>query len=74
MSIPDGDHPYHDKGKDHLHIGQRRHPKPTEDEQLEDLQAGEVVDFPLGHPADVMCRWVRRLEESSLLEAEQRIA
>lgn len=53
--VPDWYHPYHDEREDHLHVGQRWHAETTEDEELQDLQACEIVDLPLGHSADVMC-------------------
>lgn len=56
--IPDGDHGDHDERKDHLHVGQGAHAKGTEQQQLQDLQACEVVDLPLRHPPDVVGGWV----------------
>lgn len=56
--VPDGDHGNHDEGKDHLHVGQGAHAKGTEQQQLQDLQASEVVDLPLRHPPDVVGGWV----------------
>lgn len=64
--VPDWDHPYHDEREDHLHVGQRWHAKTTEDEELQDLQAGEVVDLPLGHSADVMRRRISSLGREEL--------
>lgn len=69
--LPDWDHSYHDEREDHLHVGQWWHAKTTEDEELQDLQACEIVDLPLGHSADVMCRRISSLgrEEGCLRNA-----
>lgn len=56
--VANGDHGNHDEGKDHLHVEQWAHAKGTEQQQLQDLQACEVVDLPLGHPPDVVGGWV----------------
>lgn len=51
---PDRDQQDHEKGEDHLHVGQRIHAERTQDDQLDHLQRCEVVDLPLRHSADVM--------------------
>lgn len=52
--LPDRDQQDHQKGEDHLHVGQRIHPERTQDDQLDHLHRGEEVDLPLRHPADVV--------------------
>lgn len=52
--LPDRDQKYHQKGEDHLHIGQWVHPKRTQDNQLDYLHPCEVVDLPLRHAANVV--------------------
>lgn len=52
--LPDRDKQDHQEGKDHLHVGQRIHPKGAQNDQLDHLQPCEVVDLPLRHTADVV--------------------
>lgn len=52
--LPDRDQQDHQKGEDHLHVGQRIHPKRTQDDELDHLQRCEVVDLPLRHTANVV--------------------
>ena len=59
---PDGDEQDHEEGEHHLHVGQRVHPKRTQDEELDHLQPREVVHLPLGNPADVVGGRIRRLD------------
>lgn len=59
---PDRDKQNHEKGEDHLHVGQRIHPECTEDDQLDHLQCCEVVDLPLRHTADVVSGRIRCLD------------
>lgn len=59
--LPDRDKEDHQQGEHHLHIGQRIHPKGTQDDQLDHLQCCEIVDFPLRHTTNVMCGRIGRL-------------
>lgn len=59
--LPDRHQQYHQKGKDHLHVGQRIHPEGAEDDQLDHLHCRKVVDFPLRHAANVVGRRIGRL-------------
>lgn len=52
--LPDRDQKYHQKGENHLHVGQRVHPKRAQDDQLDHLHPREVVDVPLRHAANVV--------------------
>lgn len=52
--LPDRDEQDHQKGEDHLHVGQRIHPEGTQDDELDHLQPGEEVDLPLRHAANVV--------------------
>lgn len=52
--LPDRDQQDHQEGENHLHVGQRIHAKGAEDDQLDHLQRGKVVDFPLRHAANVV--------------------
>lgn len=60
--LPDRDQQDHQKGEDHLHVGQRIHPKCTEDDELDHLHPCEVVDLPLRHTANVVGGRVRGLD------------
>lgn len=51
---PNRNQQYHQEREDHLHVGERVHPKHTEDDQLDHLDSCEEVHFPLRHTADVM--------------------
>lgn len=62
VNSPDGDQQDHQKGKDHLHVGQRIHPKRTQDDELDHLHPCEAVDLPLRHMADVVCRRIGGLD------------
>lgn len=64
--LPDRDQQDHEEGEDHLHVGQRIHPERTQDDQLDHLHPGEVVDLPLRHTADVMCWRIRGLDRESM--------
>lgn len=52
--LPDRDQQDHQERENHLHVGQRIHAKGAEDNQLDHLQRGKVVDFPLRHAANVV--------------------
>lgn len=69
---PDGDEHDHEQWEDHLHIGDRVHAESAQQQQLQDLQEGEVVDLPLGHFADVVGGRVRRLQRSETNTGQQR--
>ena len=63
---PDRDQQDHQKGEDHLHVGQRIHAKRTQDDQLDHLHGSEGVHFPLRHTTDVVgggIRGLRRQEQ-----------
>lgn len=59
---PDGDEQDHEQWEYHLHVGDGVHAEGAQQQQLQDLQEGEVVDLPLGHFADVVGGRVRRLQ------------
>ena len=59
--LPDRDKQDHQEGEDHLHVGQRIHPKGAQDDQLDHLQRCEVVDLPLRHTANVVGGRIRSL-------------
>lgn len=52
--LPDRDQQDHQKGEDHLHVGERIHPKRTQDDELDHLQPREVVNLPLRHTTNVV--------------------
>lgn len=59
---PDRNEQDHEKGEDHLHVGQRVHPKGTQDDKLDHLQPREVVHLPLRYAPDVVRGRVGRLD------------
>lgn len=69
---PDWDEQDHEQREDHLHIGDGVHAKSAQQQQLQDLQEGEVVDLPLGHFADVVGGRVRRLQRGETTTGQQR--
>lgn len=69
---PDGDEQDHEQREDHLHIGDGVHAESAQQQQLQDLQEGEVVDLPLGHFADVVGGRVRRLQRGETRTGQQR--
>ena len=54
-------------GEDHLDVGPRCEPEHTQDGEVNQLETGECVDLPLGHPLDIVVGWV-----GSLLSEEEK--
>lgn len=67
VDSPDRHQQDHQKGEDHLHVGQRIHPKRTQDDQLDHLHRCEVVDLPLRDTADVVCGRIRGLHRERIM-------
>lgn len=68
VNSPNGNQQYHQEREDHLHVGQRVHPKRTQDDQLDYLDSCEEVHFPLRHTADVVGGRVRGLDGDKGIE------
>ena len=62
--LPDGEEKEEDDGEKHLEVSNRREAEATHDEELQELDARELVDLALWHRPDVVVGRVGRLKHT----------